>query len=81
MDRPVIGYSSADESRSILFRRGPRHPKTEVAELVHRDCYRHSFCSHLVMKGAPAKAIQELAGHRVSPLRHHSRVALLDSVG
>ena len=25
---------------------------------------RHSFCSHLAMKGAPAKAIQELAGHR-----------------
>ena len=25
---------------------------------------RHCFCSHLAMKGAPAKAIQELAGHR-----------------
>jgi integrase len=25
---------------------------------------RHSFCSHLAMRGAPAKAIQELAGHR-----------------
>jgi site-specific recombinase XerD len=24
---------------------------------------RHTFCSHLVMKGAPARAIQELAGH------------------
>jgi len=24
---------------------------------------RHSFCSHLAMKGAPARAIQELAGH------------------
>jgi integrase len=24
---------------------------------------RHSFCSHLAMQGAPAKAIQELAGH------------------
>jgi site-specific recombinase XerD len=23
----------------------------------------HSFCSHLAMKGAPPKAIQELAGH------------------
>ena len=29
---------------------------------VHR--LRHTFCSHLAMKGAPAKAIQELAGHR-----------------
>lgn len=25
---------------------------------------RHTFCSHLAMKGAPARAIQELAGHR-----------------
>ena len=25
---------------------------------------RHSFCSHLAMRGAPAKAIQELAGHQ-----------------
>lgn len=24
---------------------------------------RHTFCSHLAMKRAPAKAIQELAGH------------------
>jgi site-specific recombinase XerD len=25
---------------------------------------RHTFCSHLAMKGAGARAIQELAGHR-----------------
>lgn len=25
---------------------------------------RHTFCSHLAMRGAPPKAIQELAGHR-----------------
>ena len=24
---------------------------------------RHTFCSHLAMKGAPTRAIQELAGH------------------
>jgi integrase len=29
---------------------------------VHR--LRHSFCSHLAMRGAPARAIQELAGAR-----------------
>jgi site-specific recombinase XerD len=25
---------------------------------------RHTFCSHLAMRGAPARAIQEAAGHR-----------------
>lgn len=25
---------------------------------------RHTFCSHLAMKGAPRRAIQELAGHQ-----------------
>ena len=25
---------------------------------------RHTFCSHLAMRGAPARAIQELAGHQ-----------------
>ena len=29
---------------------------------VHR--LRHTFCSHLAMRGAPARAIQELAGHQ-----------------
>ena len=28
------------------------------------DILRHSFCSHLAMRGAPARAIQELAGHQ-----------------
>jgi integrase len=30
---------------------------------------RHSFCSHLAMKGAPARAIQELAATRTCPQR------------
>lgn len=25
---------------------------------------RHTFCSHLAMRGAPARAVQELAGHK-----------------
>src|SRR5439155_25624787 len=28
---------------------------------------RHTFCSHLAMRGAPARAIQELAGHADLP--------------
>ena len=49
---------------------------------------RHSFCSHLAMRGAPAKAIQELAGHQdlsttqrymhLSPAALDSAIRLLD---
>ena len=34
----------------------------EVNGHIHQ--LRHTFCSRLAMKGAPMKAIQELAGHR-----------------
>ncbi len=27
-------------------------------------CLRHTFCSHLAMRGVPARSIQELAGHK-----------------
>ena len=50
---------------------------------------RHTFCSHLAMRGAGARAIQELAGHRdlvttqrymhVSPAAIESAIRLLDS--
>jgi site-specific recombinase XerD len=36
--------------------------KAQVKPGVH--ILRHTFCSHLAMQGAPAKAIQELAGHQ-----------------
>jgi integrase len=49
---------------------------------------RHTFCSHLAMRGAPARAIQELAGHRdlsttrrymhLSPLAIESAIRLLE---
>lgn len=36
------------------------------AKLSHEGIHvlRHTFCSHLAMHGAPARAIQELAGHK-----------------
>ncbi len=36
------------------------------AKLAHQGVHilRHTFCSHLSMRGAPARAIQELAGHQ-----------------
>jgi integrase len=53
---------------------------------VHR--LRHTFCSHLAMRGAPARAIQELAGHadlattqrymHLSPAAVESAIRLLD---
>lgn len=56
---------------------------------VHR--LRHTFCSHLAMRGAPARAIQELAGHvdlsttqrymHLSPAAIESAIRLLESPG
>jgi site-specific recombinase XerD len=53
---------------------------------VHR--LRHTFCSHLAMRGAPARAIQELAGHQdlattqrymhLSPATLESAIRLLE---
>jgi integrase len=52
---------------------------------------RHTFCSHLAMRGAPARAIQELAGHadltttqrymHLSPAAVESAIRLLESPG
>ena len=57
-----------------------------TASGVHR--LRHTFCSHLAMRGAPARAIQELAGHQdlittqrymhLSPAAIESAIRLLD---
>jgi integrase len=56
---------------------------------VHR--LRHTFCSHLSMRGAPARAIQDLAGHQdltttqrymhLSPAAIDSAIRLLDAPG
>ena len=52
---------------------------------------RHTFCSHLSMRGAPARAIQELAGHadlamtqrymHLSPAALDAAIHLLDRPG
>jgi integrase len=61
--------------------------------LIHRGVHvlRHTFCSHLAMRGAPARAIQELAGHQelgttqrymhLSPAALESAIRLLESPG
>ncbi len=43
---------------------------------------RHTFCSHLAMRAAPSRAIQELAGHRELGMTQrymHLSPAALDS--
>ena len=52
---------------------------------------RHTFCSHLAMRGAPARAIQELAGHQeigttqrymhLTPAALDAAIRLLESPG
>jgi integrase len=46
---------------SRWLRTAQRQANVKVTEGPH--ILRHTFCSHLAMRGAPAKAIQELAGH------------------
>ena len=46
----------------VMVRRAAR--RANVKPGVH--ILRHTFCSHLAMRGAPARAIQELAGHQDS---------------
>ena len=60
------------------------------ADLANRGVHvlRHTFCSHLAMRGAPARAIQELAGHQelgttqrymhLSPAALDAAIRLLD---
>ena len=60
--------------------------RAHVPQGVH--ILRHTFCSHLAMRGAPARAIQELAGHRdlsttqrymhLSPAAKGAAIRLLD---
>jgi integrase len=60
--------------------------RAQVPAGVH--ILRHTFCSHLSMRGAPARAIQELAGHQdlsttqrymhLSPAAKDSAIRLLD---
>jgi integrase len=44
----------------VLMRRTARRAKVKPG--IH--ILRHTFCSHLAMRGAPARAIQELAVHQ-----------------
>ena len=74
----VQGYVRRAARAAGLFNNGPH-------------MLRHTFCSHLSMRGAPARAIQELAGHsdltttqrymHLSPAALDSAIRLLDCPG
>lgn len=54
------GKSVTQKIVQVAVRRAAR--RTNVKPGIH--VLRHTFCSHLAMRGAPARAIQELAGHQ-----------------
>ncbi len=72
------GYVRRAAQKAGVFNNGPH-------------MLRHTFCSHLAMRGAPARAIQELAGHRdltttqrymhLSPAALEGAIRLLDHQG
>jgi site-specific recombinase XerC len=74
----VQGYVRRAAQKAGLYNNGPH-------------MLRHTFCSHLAMRGAPARAIHELAGHQdltttqrymhLSPAALDSAIQLLDAPG
>ena len=54
------GQPLTQKEVQVIVRRVAR--RANVKPGVH--ILRHTFCSHLAMRGAPARAIQELAGHQ-----------------
>jgi integrase len=70
----------------IWMEKAERRAGLPVTGRIH--VLRHSFCAHLAMAGAPAKAIQELAGHadltmtmrymHMSPGERDSAIGLLE---
>jgi integrase len=80
--RPVRGHTLLDYHQAAQRRAGLQY----ITGGLH--ILRHTFCSHLAMRGAPAKAIQELAGHEdlattlrymhLSPAARDTAIRLLD---
>ena len=80
------GWIALTRDRVIEAVRGAQHVAGLAEQGVH--ILRHTFCSHLAMRGAPARAIQELAGHQdltttqrymhLSPAALDAAIRLLD---
>lgn len=75
--------------QQVQYRVNRAARRANAREGVH--VLRHTFCSHLSMRGAPARAIQELAGHselgttqrymHLSPAALDAAIQLLDGRG
>lgn len=69
-------------TRQIVQTRAKRAARRARVQHVGVHVLRHTFCSHLAMRGAPVRAIQELAGHRDLSMTQrymHLSPAALDS--
>ena len=81
------GQPLTHKALQLRLRRAGR--RANVTPGIH--ILRHTFCSHLAMRGAPARSIQELAGHQdlgttqrymhLSPAAVESAIRLLDDRG
>jgi len=81
-ERPVSDHDLREYHKAAQRRAGVPY-RTGALHIL-----RHTFCSHLAMRGAPGKAIQELAGHEdlkttmrymhLSPAARESAIRLLD---
>ena len=79
--RPFVEHQVVDLLKKVGRVAGLRIAGTHIL--------RHTFCSHLAMRGAPARAIQELAGHKdlmttqrymhLSPNAIHDAIRLLEA--
>ncbi|MBI5479940.1 MAG: site-specific integrase, partial [Deltaproteobacteria bacterium] len=61
--RVFCGADGAAWTRNVMKAGLSRACRRAGLRIVGWHPLRHTFCSHLAMKGAPPKAIQELAGH------------------
>ena len=62
---PRVVYTPSGEELALRSLQECLEVVCKRANVRYRSphCLHHTFCSHLAMRGAPARAIQELAGH------------------
>jgi integrase len=86
--RVVCGHDGAPLTQHDVQRLVARAARRARVRHVGVHVLRHTFCSHLSMRGAPVRAIQELAGHQeigttqrymhLSPAAIEGAIRLLD---